>query len=81
MEGPPPVSFEHQYRTKPIPIKKSKTQLIQTNTQTEYSLKQNFFDPTKSSPPDNFMEKLELRMQEYYMEHAACKILVKRSMA
>ena len=32
----------------------------------EYSLKENFFDPSKSSPPDNFIEKLEVRMQTYF---------------
>jgi hypothetical protein len=32
----------------------------------EYSLKQNFFDPSKSSPPNDFMNKLEIRMQIYH---------------
>jgi hypothetical protein len=31
----------------------------------EYSLKQNFFDPSKSSPPNDFMLKLQLRMSFY----------------
>ena len=31
----------------------------------EYSLKQNFFDPSKSSPPNEFMIKLHLRMSAY----------------
>jgi len=31
----------------------------------EYSLKQNFFDPSKSSPPNDFMLKLQLRMSHY----------------
>lgn len=31
----------------------------------EYSLKQNFFDPSKSSPPNEFMNKLHLRMRVY----------------
>lgn len=31
----------------------------------EYSLKQNFFDPTKSSPPNDFLLKLRLRMSHY----------------
>jgi hypothetical protein len=29
----------------------------------EYSLKQNFFDPTKNSPPNEFMIKLYMRSQ------------------
>jgi hypothetical protein len=31
----------------------------------EYSLKQNFFDPSKSSPPNEFMIKLHMRMNNY----------------
>jgi len=31
----------------------------------EYSLKQNFFDPSKSSPPNKFMLNLKLRMSHY----------------
>ncbi len=31
----------------------------------EYSLKQNFFDPSKSSPPNEFMLKLHMRMNIY----------------
>jgi hypothetical protein len=31
----------------------------------EYSLKQHFFDPSKSSPPNDFMLKLHLRMSIY----------------
>jgi len=31
----------------------------------EYSLKENFFDPSKSSPPNEFMLKLKLRMSHY----------------
>ena len=34
----------------------------------EYSLKQNFFDPSKSSPPNEFMIKLHMRMNRYYMD-------------
>ena len=31
----------------------------------EYSLTQNIFDPSKSSPPNEFMLKLKLRMSLY----------------
>jgi hypothetical protein len=34
-------------------------------SENEYSLKENFFDPSKSSPPNEFMKKLELRMKNY----------------
>ena len=40
----------------------SKKELFSYN---EYSLKQNFFDPSKSSPPNDFMLKLQLRMSHY----------------
>ena len=32
----------------------------------EYSLKENIFDPSHSSPPNDFMTKLELRMSKYF---------------
>ena len=32
----------------------------------EYRLTQNNFNPNKSSPPNKFMNKLELRMKYYY---------------
>ena len=31
----------------------------------EYSLTHNFFDPSESSPPNDFLNKLALRMQRY----------------
>lgn len=35
------------------------------NIETEYSLMQNIFDPSKSSPPNEFMLKLQLRISLY----------------
>lgn len=50
-------------RSKIIPIPQiSPTNKTQEN---EYSLKQHFFDPSKSSPPNDFMLKLHLRMSLY----------------
>ena len=52
----------------PIPIiipqnsPTKKNELINYN---EYSLKQNFFDPSKASPPNNFLLKLQLRMSYF----------------
>ena len=50
-------------RSIPIPIQKSPTthpiSLFRDNT---YILKQNSFDPTKGSPPNDFMLKLQSRM-------------------
>ena len=37
--------------------------------QGEYSLKQNFFDPSKSSPPNKFMINLYMRMSHYTPLH------------
>jgi hypothetical protein len=47
-------------RSHSIPIKQNLT----TNMKS-YSLKQNFFDPSKSSPPNEFMIKLNMRMSLY----------------
>jgi hypothetical protein len=54
-------------RSKIIPIKKNLSTTMKefSNIQSEYSLKQNFFDPTKSSPPNDFMLKLQIRMKSY----------------
>lgn len=49
-------------RSKNIPIKN-----LNTNTN-EYSLKQNMFDPSKSSPPNEFMIKLKKRVSVYYAD-------------
>jgi hypothetical protein len=59
----PRITYE---RTRIIPI----PQISPTNKKddyrlNEYSLKQNFFDPSKSSPPNDFMLKLQLRMSLY----------------
>lgn len=51
-------------RSIPIPIQKSPTnQLINSSFRDNtYILKQNSFDPTKGSPPNDFMLKLQSRM-------------------
>jgi len=52
-------------RTKWVPIQKSLSTSSSTTNKTlieDYSLKQNFFDPTKSSPPNEFMIKLHMRI-------------------
>jgi hypothetical protein len=56
------ISKTRQNKTKSntIPIPKN----IE-NTKNQYSLKHNFFDPTKSSPPNIFMLKLYSRMVQY----------------
>ena len=35
------------------------------NSEKEYSLKEDFFDPSKSSPPNEFLKKLQQRMNFY----------------
>jgi len=56
-------------RSEPIPIKKKFSTSMKINSPNgEYSLKQNFFDPSKSSPPNEFMIKLHMRMNKYYMD-------------
>jgi hypothetical protein len=53
-------------RSKIIPISKNypTNKRVKLNSN-EYSLKQNFFDPTKSSPPNDFLKKLQLRMSQF----------------
>ena len=53
-------------RSKIIQIPKTTpTNMKECFNTNEYSLKQNFFDPSKSSPPNEFMLKLQLRMSLY----------------
>lgn len=53
-------------RTNKIPIINNlSTKIKEQECLEEYSLNQNFFDPTKSSPPNEFMLKLKLRMSRY----------------
>jgi hypothetical protein len=56
-------------RSLPIPIKQNLSTSMKINSpKGEYSLKQNFFDPSKSSPPNEFIIKLHMRMNRYYMD-------------
>lgn len=50
-----------------IKINKNLTTQINNNNSPkgEYSRKQNCFDPSKSSPPNDFMIKLHMRMTNY----------------
>ena len=58
-------------RSKSVPIKQNSSTDMKCedthsyNYNNEYSLKQNFFDPSKSSPPNEFMLKLRTRMSLY----------------
>jgi hypothetical protein len=52
-----------------IPINKSSpTNKKYDNYLTQYELKQNCFDPTKKSPPNNFLKNLEKRLSIYNFE-------------
>jgi len=59
----PRVINERSYNI-PIP-QNSPTIKKESFSYNEYSLKQHFFDPSKSSPPNEFMIKLQLRMCHY----------------
>jgi hypothetical protein len=53
-------------RSESIPFHKMLSTPIKINSpKSEYSLTQNFFDPTKSSPPNDFINKLRKRIQAY----------------
>jgi len=49
-----------------IPIKQNLSTTMEIEkSKNEYSFNQNFFDPSKSSPPNDFMNKLKIRMKAY----------------
>jgi len=52
-------------RTRVLPIEKDLSNSIKISQNNQYDLKQSNFDPSKSSPPNEFMEKLRLRMSIY----------------
>ena len=58
-------------RSNVIPISKNLSTLMKEfrNNPREYSLKQNFFDPSKSSPPNEFMIKLYMRINHHTSLH------------
>ena len=51
--------------------KKNMINNVKTTPTNDYSLNKNFFDPAKSSPPNEFMIKL------YMMEHLLINMIVK----
>jgi len=51
-------------KTPIIQIKQNSTDSLES-PKGEYSLKQSFFDPSKSSPPNEFMLKLHMRMSRF----------------
>jgi hypothetical protein len=57
------VSNKIYERSADIPINQHAYKLQPTNL--EHSLKQNYFDPSKSSPPNVFIIKLRARISSY----------------
>jgi len=61
-------------------IKQKFSTLMKINSpKGEYSLNQNFFDPTQSSPPNEFLLKLKMRMSIYEQPSCECIKDVSRS--
>jgi len=54
---------------------KLSTSMKDFSTNGEYSLKKSLFDPSKSSPPNNFMLKLKIRMTLYNENNYVDKIV------
>lgn len=54
-------SYIHE-KMQPIPLKK----VTSFENSSELSLNNTFFDPSKMSPPNSFMDKLIKRMDTYY---------------
>jgi hypothetical protein len=49
-----------------IPIKKNLSKFMKINSyKYDYSINENLFDPSKSSPPNNFMNNLQKRIKIY----------------
>ena len=64
------IKNRHIIDEKKIYIPKSNTlNNINTTQKSEYRLNKNFFDPTKSSPPNEFMLKLYMRDQAYNLSY------------
>jgi hypothetical protein len=57
------VSNKIYEKSADIPINQHAYKLQSTNG--EHSLKQNYFDPSKSSPPNVFIKKLRERLSSY----------------
>jgi hypothetical protein len=57
------VSNKIYERSVDIPINQHVYKIQSTNL--EHSLKQNYFDPSKSSPPNVFIKKLRERLYSY----------------
>ena len=71
MQARPNIIHE---RSNIIPIHKNlSTSMKSISPKGEYSLKQNFFDPSKSSPPNEFLLKLHMRMSLYNTQAAFMK--------
>lgn len=60
-------------RSNIIQIPKNSSSLNEDYNAVTYSLKQNCFDPSKCSPPNEFMIKLHKRMSLYESESLATK--------
>lgn len=53
----------------PISQKLSEKKKLNSPSNEEYSLNQGFFDPSKSSPPNEFMIKLHMRLNRYHSDN------------
>jgi hypothetical protein len=58
------VTFTHE-RSNVIPIQSLCNKNKYHSFDISYDLKSNFFDPSKSSPPNEFLIKLNQRIQNY----------------
>jgi len=58
------ITHDIHERSTSIPIKNPATAIKED--QNEYGLKNNFFDPSKSSPPNEFMLKLKNRVKTFH---------------
>ena len=65
-------SYNANEKSIPIQIKKILKTAEKISLDGEYSLKQNVFDPFKSSPPNEFMLKLNMRCFLHHKKDVRC---------
>jgi hypothetical protein len=64
--------YHFHTKTQNLPIHKKEQDILKDK---QYDLKKNIFDPSNSSPPNFFLEKLRLRIKDYEFSVKNCPTL------
>lgn len=65
IEIPIPIPYSNKISIINSNFNKKKQQINLEKSSSEYDEQSNFFDPSKQSPPNEFMLKLQMRMLNY----------------